>query len=304
MEPPREPVSGQNPVRRSSFCDKVALITGGAGGIGLAVGEALAARGATIVLADRRSDEVESLAAALRDRGRRVTATVFDVRDSEAFRLAVNDLITVHGRLDYLFNNAGIGITGEVRDMSLDAWNRIVDINLRGVVHGIQAAYPVMLEQGFGQIANTACVAGLVPFPLTSAYCATKHAVVGLTLALRSEAANLGVKVNVICPGTVDTGMFEAIEYIKTDKQAILGKIQRVLQPPERCAEVILSGIERNVSVITIGWEARLAWWLYRWMPRSFLALTGSMFHHLGSGLRAPDASTGQPSDIPTSESN
>lgn len=275
---------------RRTFRDSVALITGGASGIGLAIGEALAERGAIVVLADRQAEKAEQRAAAMESRGYRVSACSLDVRDSQAYRSSVAAVVQEHGHLDYLFNNAGIGITGEVRDMSLEAWDRIVDINLRGVVHGVQAAYPVMLEQGFGQIANTACVAGLVPFPMTAAYCATKHAVVGLSLALRSEAAGLGIKVNVICPGTVDTGMFDAIEYIKTDKQAILGKIQRVLQPPERCARIILAGVERNAPVITVGWEARLAWWLYRAFPRPFLGITSSLFRRLGSHLRTPDA--------------
>lgn len=276
-------------MRRRSFRDAVALITGGAGGIGLAVGEALAERGAIVVLADRRAEEVEQQAAALVHRGLRASAQALDVRNSAAFRSSVDKVVSELGRIDYLFNNAGIGITGEVRDMSLEAWDRILDINVRGVVHGVQAVYPVMLEQGSGQIANTACVAGLVPFPMTAAYCATKHAVVGLSLALRAEAAALGIKVNVICPGTVDTGMFDAIEYIKIDKQAILGKIQRILQPPERCARIILSGVERNAPVITVGWEARLAWWLYRALPRPFLGLTSSLFRRLGSHLRTPD---------------
>lgn len=275
---------------RNPYHDSIALITGGAGGIGRALGAELVRRGARVVLTDLDGEAADRAAAELgRQDGRpegRVEARALDVTDAPAVRQAVDEVVARHGRLDYLFNNAGIGVTGEVRDMDLGSWNRVIDINLRGVIHGIEAAYPQMIRQGSGHIANTACVAGLVPFPMTAAYCASKHAVVALSSALRSEAAALGVRVSVICPGTVDTGLFDAIEYIRTDKQVVLDSIRRVLMPAERCAGAILRGVARNRAIIPIGFHARLAWWLYRALPIPFLGLTGRLFALVRRRLR------------------
>ena len=269
-----------------SFAKRVAFITGGGGGIGVALGEELSRRGAAVVLADRNHERAAEAAATILAGGGRAQAVELDVTDRGAFELRIAEVVEEHGRLDYLFNNAGIGVTGEVRDLSPAAWDRVIDVNLRGVIHGVQAAYPRMLELGSGHIANTACVAGLVPFPMTAAYCATKHAVVALSAALRAEAAALGVKVSVICPGTVDTGMFEHLESFRVDKQALAERVRPALLPAGRCARAILRGVARNRSIITITHHARLSWWLYRMAPRLFLALTQRAFGLTRSRLR------------------
>lgn len=271
---------------KNPYRDAIALITGGAGGIGRALAAELVRRGARVVLTDLDEAALEAAVGSLGDTGGPVEARTLDVTDAEAVQQTIDAVVAEHGSIDYLFNNAGIGVTGEVRDMGLEAWRRVLDINLRGVIHGIEAAYPHMIRQGAGHIANTACVAGLVPFPMTAAYCASKHGVVALSAALRAEAAALGVRVSVICPGTVDTGLFEAIEYIRTDKQAILDGIARVLMPPERCAAAILRGVARNRAVITIGLHARLAWWVYRAVPIPFQALTSRLFGLVRRRLR------------------
>jgi short-subunit dehydrogenase len=131
---------------------------------------------------------------------------------------------------------------------------------------------------------------------MTAAYCAAKHGVVALSSALRSEARALGVKVSVVCPGTVDTGLFESIEYIRTDKELIQASIRRVLLPADRCARAILRGVASNRSIIPITLHARLTWWLYRLMPRTFLAITAFFFQGVRSRLRTaePQASKRQ----------
>lgn len=270
----------------SNFRGQTALVTGGAGGIGRALAKELASRGALVVLADLDGERAEAAAEAMADGGLQVEAAQLDVADGEAFRRLVDSVVERHGRIDLLFNNAGIGITGEVRDMDREAWNRIIDVNLKGVVHGVQAAYPHMIEQRSGHIANTACVAGLVPFPLTAAYCATKHAVVALSTSLRTEAADFGVGVSVICPGTVATDMYEAIEYIHVDKDAVLASIRRMMVPPERCAQQILRGVAKNRAVITVNFHTRLVWWLYRLSPRLFFGLTRFGFRRVRDALR------------------
>ena len=171
------------------FTDKTAIITGGASGIGRAVGDELARLGAHVVLADRDGALAEAAAVSITQAGGRATAATVDVTDAAAVHQLVHDTATAYGRLDYLFNNAGVALAGEVFDMTLADWNRLIDVNLRGVVHGIAAAYPLMLQQRSGHIVNTASAAGLGPTPGFTAYAATKHAIVGLSTSLRGEAA-------------------------------------------------------------------------------------------------------------------
>ena len=265
------------------FADKVILITGGAAGIGRALGEETAKLGAKVTLTDSDGQSLDDTVSLIRsalgpESAARVEGRLLDVTDPDQFKQVADELRQRHGRLDFLFNNAGIGITGELEHLPAEAWDPLIDVNLKGVIHGVQAVYPLMVEQGFGHIANTACVAGLVPFPMTTAYSATKHAVVGLSTSLRPEAARKGVRVSVICPGVVDTDMFESIEYFGVDKQALLSPVGRAMMSPDVCARRILTGLRWNRPVITVGWNARLIWWLYRIAPRFFLRMVAFGF--------------------------
>src|SRR5213593_2879910 len=132
-----------------SYDGAVALITGGASGIGAALSRQLAGRGATVVVADRQVELARATAGALRRPGE---AHELDVRDAAAFDWLLEDLFARHGRLDYLFNNAGTGVGGEAKDFTLDDWRYVVEVNLMGVIHGVRAAYPRMIRQGFGHI--------------------------------------------------------------------------------------------------------------------------------------------------------
>jgi NAD(P)-dependent dehydrogenase (short-subunit alcohol dehydrogenase family) len=254
-----------------SLTGTTAFITGGASGIGAALADSLTRRGAAVWVADRQYDSAEELAARLRSRGADAHAVQLDVRDPEAFATAVADVIGTAGRLDYLFNNAGIGIGGEVDTLSLDDWTDIIDVNLRGVVHGVQAAYPVMIRQGSGHIVNTASMAGLVTTSAQAGYSATKHAVVALSKTLRVEAATHGVKVSVLCPGVVRTPILDGGAYGRNTRvsREDLAKLGESLRPmaPDAFAEQALHGVLRNQAIIVVPRWWKALWYLERLSP-------------------------------------
>jgi NAD(P)-dependent dehydrogenase (short-subunit alcohol dehydrogenase family) len=245
----------------------VVAVTGGASGIGRALAAALVARGDTVALSDIDGDRAADVAEALTEHGPgKAFATALDVTDADAVAEHYRSVKSDHGRLDLVFNNAGIAIGGLAEELTLDHWNKALDVNLRGVVHGVHAAYPIMLDQGYGHIANTASLAGLVPMPMGIPYTASKFAVVGLSLALRAEAAGHGVKVSVICPGFVDTPLLTTGN--PGLPQTEMGKNIRVfakqaqprLYPAEALAKDVLHGIRRNKALIVAPASGRAAW--------------------------------------------
>jgi NAD(P)-dependent dehydrogenase (short-subunit alcohol dehydrogenase family) len=255
------------------FDGAVAIVTGGASGIGQALSETLARRRAEVVIADLQTERAERVAEGIRAQGGKASVAGVDVTDFPAMKQLVEDTVAVHGRLDYLFNNAGIAIAGEARRYTLEDWNRVVDVNLLGVIHGVQAAYAVMLRQGFGHFVNTASIAGLVPSPWGVGYTATKHAVVGLSLALRVEATQAGVRVSVLCPGVVRTPILEnggtygkLLQPVPADRERLFWERLRPMDPG-KFAEQVLNAVARNRAIIIVPRWWRFFWWLNRVSP-------------------------------------
>lgn len=257
--------------------DRVAIVTGGASGIGAALVRALVSGGSTVVIADVDEAGAKAVAgqANAGPAGQRgpVSVAALDVRDAEAVAGLVRQVAAEHGRLDLMFNNAGIAVGGMVEELTLAHWDRVIDVNLRGVVHGVHAAYPQMLRQGHGHIVNTASLAGLIPGPTLAPYAAAKHAVVGLSLSLRAEAASRGVRVSVVCPGFVDTPLLRHVNpdlpQTETGSNATsLARLAGRLYAADPLARDILRGIERNRAVIVAPATARLAWRMNRYAPR------------------------------------
>ena len=255
---------------------RIAIITGAASGIGRALASALVTRGDTVVAADVDGDGAERAAAELaRHRPGAATPAVVDVRDAGAVQALVDQTCERYGRLDVMVNNAGIGVGGEARELQLAHWDRAIDVNVRGVVHGVHAAYPVMIEQGSGHIVNTASLAGLVPSPLLTPYAMAKHAVVGLSLSLRAEAAAYGVRVTVVCPGVVDTPILDKEGPEDLPRPALLtGRareyfrhLQPRFYPADQLAQDIVRGLDRNSALVMAPRSARVAWQLWRYAP-------------------------------------
>lgn len=252
---------------------KVAIITGGAGGLGKALAQELAARGCYLVLADVNADLLDKTVAELRGVGVQLDAQTVDVRDATQVQALVERAFRELGRIDYLFNNAGVNLCAELRDTTLDDWNALIDVNLRGVVHGVHAAYPIMREQGFGHIVNTASAAGLVPAAAEGAYGATKHAVVGLSATLRIEAEAFGVKVSVVCPGLIDTPILDSTKYVKLDPESIRNITPEAPMDPRKAARLILRGVDRNRPFIVVTATAHALWRLHRYAPSASIRL-------------------------------
>jgi NAD(P)-dependent dehydrogenase (short-subunit alcohol dehydrogenase family) len=254
------------------FENKVAIVTGGASGIGRALCEALARReAAAIVVADVNVEGAQEVAAA-----HRCTQVMHvDVSREEDVQALVDETISQHGRLDLMVNNAGIAICGEVRDLTLDHWRRLIDVNLWGVIYGTTAAYQVMVGQGFGHIVNMASLDGLAPMPLSAPYTAAKHAVVGLSTTLRIEGADLGVKVSVACPGTVRTNILDTAAFVGIKRQEAIAEMRSgfKMANPADCARAILRGVARNQAIIVDTRLNRLFWRLYRISPSIYAAL-------------------------------
>ena len=250
---------------------KVAFVTGGASGIGAALVAPLAAAGTEVWIADRQIGAAEELAAQLRTTGAGAHAVELDVRDPAAFSDAVGAAADSSGRIDYLFNNAGIGIGGEVDSLTLDDWNDIIDVNLKGVIHGVHAAYPRMIRQGSGHIINTASMAGLITTSAQGGYSATKHAVVALSKTMRVEAATHGVRVSVLCPGVVRTpiltgGAFGRNKSVSREDQLKLGEALRPMDAGV-FAQKALRGVLRNEAIIVVPRWWKALWYLERLSP-------------------------------------
>lgn len=201
----------------------------------------------------------------------------------------VEETVAAHGRLDYMVNNAGIALAGEVRDLTLEHWRRVVDVNLWGVVHGVHAAYPVMVARRAGHIVNMASLAGLLPVPGFVPYATTKHAVVGLSTSLRAEAAGLGVKVTAVCPGFVATGIYDAATTVRVRMADLVKNLRTPPMDADVAAAAILRGVARNDAIVVVPRAARVLWRLHR----AHRALTEPVMRRAIAGFRrsrTPDA--------------
>ncbi|MGZ4387184.1 MAG: SDR family oxidoreductase [Gaiellaceae bacterium] len=239
---------------------KVAFVTGGASGIGLGIAQAFVGAGMKVVLADVRRDHIDEAVASFAGSGQSdsVHAIQLDVTDREAYARAADEAERVFGKVHILVNNAGVGVLGPLKLARYDDWDWVLDVNLRGVINGIQTFLPRILAHGEGgHIVNTSSMAAVVPIPGSSIYITAKAAVLGLSEAIRSELAPDGIGVSAFCPGPVQTNISESgktrPEHYRRDtgyaelEQKLKERPNSPLwMEPVECGERVLRGVRRN----------------------------------------------------------
>ncbi len=231
----------------TAITDKTILITGASSGIGEGTARVLGAAGAKLVLGARRTDRLEALAADIRAGGGTAEVRALDVTDREDVAAFAAFAQERFGRIDVLVNNAGVMPLSPMASLKVEEWDRMIDVNIRGVLYGIAAVLPVMNGQGFGQIINIASIGALAVSPTAAVYCATKYAVRAISDGLRQE--NERLRVTCVCPGVVESELAHTI----TDPEAeeLMRSYRAVSIKPDAIGRAILHAIEQPDDVDT-----------------------------------------------------
>ncbi|WP_421789606.1 SDR family NAD(P)-dependent oxidoreductase [Hyphobacterium sp.] len=266
---------------RLDLAGKTAVVTGAASGIGEALAKALAARGCHLALADINEDGLNTVAEALRSNDRRVTATVLDVSDAEAVSTFSEEVRNTHGEAQLLFNNAGVALGGFFDQVTPEQFDRVININLNGVVWMTRAFLPLMKASGEGQITNISSIFGVIAPAGQTAYSAAKFGVRGFSMALRHELMDTSIRVTTVHPGGVATNIAKtaARGVGVSDEEFEIGKKvadQSLVMPPPKAAEIILRGVERRKPRVFVGRDAHALMWMERVLPTRYWALLQS----------------------------
>jgi NAD(P)-dependent dehydrogenase (short-subunit alcohol dehydrogenase family) len=240
----------------AELIDKVCVVTGGGSGIGRALARRFAAAGVRVAIGDVELDALAASVAELGGDGDRVVGVPCDVRSVDWMQRLRHETVQRFGGVHLVCLNAGVAPVGRLLETPLAVWDWVLDVNLRGVINGVHVFAPLLVEQGAGHIVCTASAAGVSDTPTMGPYGATKHAVVGLAAALRAELAERGVGVSVLCPGLINTRIFESernrpdsMEDPSTDnatQQEYRALLAATGAPPEQVAEVVYRAVLDN----------------------------------------------------------
>lgn len=229
----------------SELQGKVVAITGASSGIGEATARYLAAAGARVVLGARRTDRLAALAGEIRAAGGTASFRALDVTNLSDMQAFVAHAVSEFGRLDVIVNNAGVMPLSPLSALKVDEWNRIIDVNIRGVLNGIAATLPVMTEQGSGQIINLSSIGGHAVSPTAAVYCATKFAVRAISDGLRQETDR--IRVTVISPGVTESELADSIS--DETARGAMRDFRRIAIPATAIARAIAYAIEQPADV-------------------------------------------------------
>lgn len=257
--------------KQSFFGGKKVLITGAGSGIGKATALQLAECGAMLILSDLNRESLQQTADEARRLGASAVDThIVDVSDWDDMQAMAGKVRKQHGALDILVNNAGVGMAGDFLSTTIEDWRWVLGINVMGVVHGCKLFAPDMVANGRGHIVNLASAAGYYAAPDMTAYSASKHAVMGLSEALRAEMSERGVGVSAICPGVINTGIVASSRMRGATEQAqekLVNFYRKRNYGPELVAEAILGAIQHNRAVVPVSPEAWVLYGAKRFTP-------------------------------------
>jgi len=251
---------------RKAFEGKTVMLTGAGSGIGKALTLHLLQCGAKVHAADRDATGLADLAAEAAGSGTLATR-VLDVTDRADYGLWLNACLEADGRIDFLFNNAGVTLLGEAHKVPFDRWRWLLDINLMGVLNGVMQVYPVMVKQGHGHIVSTGSVAGVTGYATASAYTMAKKAVIGMSSSLAAEAKAHGVKVTVVCPGYVNSNIFTQDRVVGANVEEVISDLPAPMMSPGEAARRYLKGVASGKRVVVFPANAKLLWAIARWVP-------------------------------------
>ncbi|MDZ4701241.1 MAG: SDR family oxidoreductase [Rhodothermales bacterium] len=261
------------------FKNNSALVIGGGAGLGRALCLELAHHKANVVVADIDEAAAAETVRLIEEKEGHAKAVPLDVTDKRAVEELVEQVANEYGRLDYLFNNAGITICGEVDDLDITDWHRVFDVNFWGAVYAATAAFKVMQRQKSGYIVNTASVAGLIGAPFLAPFASSKSAMIGFSLSLREEAATYGIKVSAVCPGYLQKEIYERAEYRGVRPEDVIKKIPFGAMKPKKAAEAVIDGLTKNLPMIVFPLHARIISWLSRMNPSLVTPLKRKTVH-------------------------
>lgn len=253
-----------------NFKDKLVLITGAGSGIGRATARAFAQEGARILAVDIGAAGVAETKALIEAAGGRCDTHIADVGDQASMQQLADIVLKQHGALDVLVNNAGIGAAGRFLDTTIETWDRVLKINVKGVLLGCRMFLPPMVQRGQGHVVNLASMAGYFAPPDMPIYVASKFAVLGFSESLRADLKDKGIGVSAICPGVINTPIVgsSTVEGAAAAWQADAVKFyQKRNYGPEGVARAILRAVRHNVAVMPVTPEAWLMYYLKRWLP-------------------------------------
>jgi NAD(P)-dependent dehydrogenase (short-subunit alcohol dehydrogenase family) len=274
---------------QDQFKGKTAVVTGAGSGIGRSMALLLAQLGATVHVADIDGAAAIETAGTINNSGGKAAGHTLDVTDAEAVAAFAEDVFAADGRVDILHNNAGIGHGGAVVDTPLEDWHKVLNVNLFGVINGLNAFAPRMVEQGGeSHIVNTASMAGLTASAGMAPYCTSKFGVVGMSLALDAELKSKGIRVTALCPGIIDT----AIVKESTMRGAIEGRHDKLTDfykkrgasPDVVARDAVVAIVKKQVIKPSPWWQVSPGWWLMRVSPRAYTALARRTYKSIIGG--------------------